>query len=101
MEQAAVAHIDLGGLDLPFAEVLKPRQQWAYHEDARHEVEVAPHSGLVHGEGAGQFGGVPRLAMIVGDHAPEPPERDGRNRDTQLRHVSFEERLDELLPPGQ
>ena len=32
MQQAAVAHIDLGGFDLPFAQVLEPRRELPHHE---------------------------------------------------------------------
>src|SRR6185312_5727158 len=99
VKQSGIAHVDLRSSDLPLAEVLEPRRQLPYHEEARHQVEVAAHRGFVDGERAGKLGGVPSLAVVVGHHVPEAAEGNGRNLDTQLRHVALQERLEELLPP--
>src|SRR5581483_3749800 len=69
VQQAAIAHVYLGSLDLPFAEVLKPGRQLPKHEDPREEIEVAAHGRLADGQGAGQFGAIPGLSVIVSQHA--------------------------------
>ena len=101
VEQAAVADVDLGRLDLAFAEVLEPRRQLPHHEHAGHQVEVAAHGGFVDRQRAGQFGGVPHLAVIVRDHVPEAAQRQGGNGHAQLRQVAFEKRLEKLPPPRE
>jgi len=101
MKQAAVAHINLRGLDLTLAEVLKPRRQLPDHEHAGHQVEVTANRGLVDGEGARQFGGIPNLAVAMGEHIPETPERNGGNGHAKLRQVPFQKSLDKLPPPHE
>ena len=73
----------------------------AVHEHIGHQVEVAAHGGLVDGEGARQFGGVPNLAVVVGDPVPKTPGGDGGDGHAQLRHVPFQRGLEELPPPRQ
>lgn len=64
-----------------------------------HEVQVASDRGFVDAERPGECSGIPDLGVVVGDHAPEAPQRHGRDRDAPLRNVALKEGLEELAAP--
>ena len=99
VQQARIAQVDAGRFDLALLQVLEPRRQHAHHEAAGEDVQIAARGALARAERAGEFGGVPHLAVIVGGHRPEAPERPGGDRDPELRDVAFEEGANEIFPP--
>ena len=101
MEQAAVAHVNLGRLYLALAEIFEPRRKLAHHEHSRHQIEVAPHGGFVDAKGAGGIGGVPNLSMVMRHHAPKTVQRRGGRAQSQLRQIAFEEGLQKLPSPRE
>ena len=99
MQQAGVAHVDLRCLDLAFAEVRMPGLQLAQKEGLRQPVEVTPHGAFVDAHRASGLSGVPRLAVVVGHHRPEPMHRRRGCADAELRQVALDDGSDELAPP--
>ena len=99
MQQARVAEIDLRCLDLPLAEIGEPGLQLANQVGLRQQVEVASHGALVDAQRSGRLRRVPHLAVIVGQHGPEPVERRGRNVYAELRQIPLDCGADELASP--
>ena len=90
MKQTAIAQ-RLWVLDLAFAEI-SPRRQLPYHEHTVNRSRYA-HCGFVDGHCAGQFGGVPNLAVIVRQHVPKAAQCHRRNVNAQLRQIAVKESL--------
>src|SRR5439155_23046443 len=73
VQQPAVAQIDLRGLHLPIADVLKPRRQLPHHERAALDVEVPFDRRMGLAQRAPDLRGVPDLPVIMRHHAPKLP----------------------------
>ena len=78
MQQARVADVEAGRLDLAFPQVLEPRREHPDHERPGQDVEMAAGGRFAGPEGARQLGRVPRPAVIEGNRpgtaAASPPE---------------------------
>ncbi len=72
VEQPGVPQVHLRGLDLPLADVLVPRLQLPDHERPGEDVEVGAHRLVRESHRPRQLRGVPRLAVVVRQHRPEP-----------------------------
>lgn len=101
MKQAAVADVDLGRSDLALTDVGEIGRQLADHERVGEQIEIAARGGLAFAEGAGGLGGVPDLAVVVGQHGPEAGQRGGRNAYPPLWQVALEQGADEASPPAR
>jgi len=88
--ETRVAHIHLGRLALSLGEVLKPGRQHPNHIGALQNIEVVLCSLLVHAQRTRQLRQVQDLAVIVGNHGPEPAERLGGYPNAELREVSLQ-----------
>ena len=99
VQQPGIGQVYLGGLDLPFPEVLKPRHQPSHHEGVDHRVEVGVGGRRAHTHRARDLGRVPVVPVMVRHHHPETPHRRRRHADAELRQVALEKRADEGLPP--
>ena len=99
VQQAAVAEIYLRRLDLPLADVLKPRGQTPHHQRANQRVQVTPHGRVRHVERAAQIGCVEHLPVIMREHHPEPAQRGWRNLNAERRDVALQKRADVKLAP--
>jgi hypothetical protein len=84
VQQAGIAHVQLGRLVLPLADVLEPRRQPPHQERASQEIEIAANRVLGHAQRPRQLGPVPDLRVTVGEHQPEAPERLGGDADAQF-----------------
>ena len=99
VKQARVSDVHLGRPDLAFAQIRAPGIEAPHHECRFQRVQVAADGVVRDAERAGEFRTVPDLGMVVGEHAPEPFERCGGDRDSESRDVSLKERADEIPPP--
>ena len=79
VKQSGVTEIDLGGLDLPFLDVLVPGLKDTDHIGPVQDIEVPAAGHTREPQRSGQLRGVPDLAVRVGQHGPEPAEL-GRGR---------------------
>ena len=100
MEDPRITDVDLGRLDLSFADVLEPRLQLPHHEDGRQEVKIPPHRRVRDAEGACELGAVPDLSMPVREHRPEAAERRRRDGAPEFREVPRQKRADEPVAPA-
>ena len=101
VQDAGVAQEHPRRFDEPFAEVFEPGRQHPDHERAGEQVAVVVHRAGAHVHGARQFGGVPELAVPVGEHAPEPAEGLRGDLRAQTRNVPLEEGPGERLHPAR
>ena len=99
VQQPGVAHVDPGRLHLTLAHVREPRRERPHHERAGEDVEISSRRAFARSERARELRRVPHLAVIVGQHRPEPSKGLGRNRDAELGDVALQERLHEAAPP--
>ena len=99
VQQTAIGNIDFGGFDLTFSQIFKPRLKLPDDQGGAQGVEITPHGRMPDAKGAGQFGAVPYLTVIVGQHGPEALQGDRRHANTKLGQVSFQKGADEILPP--
>ncbi len=90
VEEAAVAQVDLWRFPHTLAEILRPRRQIPNHERPGQDLEVALGSLVVDAKGAGDFRGVPRLPVRVGNHDPTTTQLLRRDGDAELRDVTSE-----------
>ena len=95
VEDAAVAQIDLGGLDLPLTHVLEPRREHPGHESSGQQVSIAVCGLCAHVHRTRQGCGVPSLAVDVRQHPPETAQRLGRHLRAEAGHVALQERARE------
>lgn len=101
VKDARVSQVDLGRLDLALGDVLEPGLKLANHEGPGQDVEVGADRLVAEPHGTAEFGGVPALAVEMGDHGPEATHRDRGNRDSELWNITLEKGADEALPPGR
>ena len=73
----------------------------AHEEQVDEQVEVGGDRLAVHGEGAGERGGVEQAALLVREHRPEPAQGLRRDARPELRDVALEVGADELRAPAQ
>ena len=99
VQDTAVPQKHPRGLDEPLAEVFEPRRQHPDHEGTGEQVAVVVHGGRAHIHGPRQFRRVPDLAVPVGEHPPEAPERLGGDLRAQSGDVAFEEGPGERAHP--
>ena len=100
VEQPGIAHVDFRRLQLPFAAVGVPGLQTANHGGAAEEIEITARGGLRSTEGASELGAVPDLAMKMGDHRPEAPERLGGSTDSELWQILLEKGAQDVASPA-
>ena len=101
MQDAGIGDVDLRGLDLALADARMPGREQPDDECGAQQVEVMPDRLVSHPEGSCELGGVPHLAVVVGQHRPETGERGTGHAHAQLRKVPLDEGADELTPPVQ
>ena len=81
MEEAAVAHVQLGRLDLTLGEILVKRLQLTDEERGRQEIEISADGRVRHPEGTTELRRVPRLTMHVRHHRPEARQASAEPRE--------------------
>lgn len=99
VQQAAVPDVNLGGFGLTLADVFMPWRQPPDDLGTGEEVKIVTQGFIVGTEGAGEFGAVPGLTVIVGQHGPEPEHGFGTDGDPGLGQIPFQKGSDEILPP--
>ena len=99
VQKPAVAHVRLGRLDLPLAQVGVPRLELTDQVRVREQVEVVTHRLRPQAQRRRSIRGAPGLGVEVGDDGPETAQCRGRHSDAPLRQVALEDVLDELPPP--
>jgi len=99
MQDTAILDIDFRGFDLPFGEVLVPGQELIYHQGRGQAVKIPPDCGVSDSEGTCKLRGVPGLAVVMGQHGPEPSYGVGADMDAKLREIFFKEGADIALTP--
>src|ERR1017187_2212842 len=101
MNQAAVAHIYLGRLDQPLAQIRVPGRQTAHDEQVREQIEIAGGGLGIHAQIARKLGRVEQPALVVSKHDPEATQGFGGDAGTKLRNIPLQVAADEILPPAQ
>ena len=101
MHDPAVAQIDLGRFDQPFAGVGVPGLQSADEQQIDEQVDVVGRGLASDPEAAREVGGVEDAALLVGQHGPESAQGFGSDARPELCDVAFEIRADEITAPAQ
>ena len=99
MKEPGVGQVDLGGADLALLQDLVPGLELDHGKRRREKIQVPPDSVVAHTKGTGELGGIPDLAVIVGQHVPEPPQARGSDGRAELPQVSLQEGAYEVLAP--
>jgi hypothetical protein len=99
VQNPAVTNVDLGCLDLPFADILKPGRKDSDHVGTGENVKVTSGRVFRRAERPCKLSCIPDLTMIVGDHCPETSQSLGRNRNAELRNITFEKCPDKVISP--
>ncbi len=99
VQKATVPKVDLGCLDLPLADILKPGRKDSDHIGTRKNVKVTPSRVFGGAERPGKLGGIPDLTVVMSDHRPETSQGLGGNRNSKLRNISFEKCSDKVIAP--
>ncbi len=101
VKKTRIPKINLRRFDLALADVLVPRLKLPDHKGSRENVEIGPHRFVREIEGTAKFGGIPCLAVVMGEHRPETTHGRRRNRDAELWDISGQEGLNEVVAPRQ
>jgi hypothetical protein len=78
-----------------------PGLELPHHQGVGQQIEVPPGRGRIDPERLGRLRRIPDLRVVVRQHRPETQEGGGRDAHAPLGKIAFEQRLDELLPPGE
>ena len=100
MQNAAVANIDLGSLDLPFTDILEPGRKDSDHVGTGENIQIPASRVFGGAKRPGKLRCIPDLTMVMGDHGPETSQGFCGNGNTELRNIPFEKRSDEVIAPG-
>ena len=93
MENPGIGNVDLRSLSLPLFNVFLPWLENGHGIGGREDIQITPHRRVRHAEGTTEFGRVPALSVVVGQHRPEPTKSQRRDRDAKLRDVSLQKCL--------
>ena len=99
VQNAGVTKVDLGCLDLPLTDILKPGRKDPDHIGTGKNVQVTSSRVFGGAERPGKLGCIPDLTMVMSDHCPETPQSLGWNRNTELRNITFEKGSDKVIAP--
>ena len=99
VQNPAVADVDLGGLDLPFPEILEPGGKDPDHVGAGEDIKIPASRDLRCPERSGKVRGIPNLSMIMGEHCPKTSQGLCRNCNTELGNIPLKKRAYEVLAP--
>ena len=101
MDQAAVAHINLGRFHQALARVLVPRLQAAHQQQVAQQVDVALRRFGVHAQIAGQVRHVEHAALVVCQHRPKAAQSFCCDAWAKLWDVAFQISANEVVTPAQ
>src|SRR6266498_671919 len=84
VQQPGVAQVNLRRLDLPLSQIFVPRLKLPHKERVCKNVQMPLDGCVCLSQRACDLGGVPDLPVIMRQHHPKSPERQGRHMDAKL-----------------
>ena len=100
VQNTPVADVDPGCLHLTLPDVLVPALQLPDHGGLGEDVQVSLDGRVGDAERPRELRCVPRLAVVVREHRPEPAHRRGQQTKPKSGDLAFEIRSDQLAPPS-
>jgi len=97
----AVAHIYLGRLDQPLADIPMPGRQTPNQQRVSSKIKITGDCFAIDGQTARQIGGIRNLNLVVRQHRPESPQRLSRYAGPELPDVALQTGANKIAPPEQ
>src|SRR5580658_2849334 len=101
VRDAAIAHIDLGRLDQPFANIPMPGRQSPDKQQVNQKIKITGNGFAIDGQTTRQGSGIQNLSLIVRQHGPESPQRLSRYARAKLRNIALQIGSNKIPSPEQ